>query len=166
VLDTILTNYIKTNELNLKQSTLSMKKENWCDVRSITNKVELTKQYTEIFEKHDLDKKWILMINPEERSLQKLSIQGKIDPSKILKVNIQQRNISLETIEHTLEQGHCSAVILCNATLEKSQLSQLTHFAEKGKTKCIILKNQTQSVINQKLITKSLTVLESSLLLH
>ena len=62
-----------------------MKKENWCDVRSITNKVELTKQYTEIFEKHDLDKKWILMINPEESSLQKLSIQGKIDPSKTFK---------------------------------------------------------------------------------
>jgi len=161
-----LTNYIESNELSLKPITLSMKKEKWCDVRSITNKVELSQQYTEIFEKHDFDNKWILMINPEEKSLQMLSIQGKINPNKILKVNIQQRNISLETIEHTLEQGHCSAVILCNATLENSQLSQLTHFAEKGQTKCIILKNQTQSTHNQKLITKSLTGLDSSLLLH
>ena len=81
-------NYFNTNKLNLKVRSVTVKEDNWCDVRSIANKVELSQQYTEIFEKHDLDNKWILMINPEDESLQKLSTQGKIDPRKILKVNI------------------------------------------------------------------------------
>ena len=159
-------NYLNTNKLNLKVRSVTVKEANWCDVISIANKVELSQQYTEIFEKHDLDNKWILMINPEDDSLQKLSTQGKIDPRKILKVNIHQRNISLKTIQHTLQKGHCSAVILCNATLDKSQLSQLTHFAEKGQTKCIILKKQAQNVFNQSLTTSYLAISDSSLLLH
>lgn len=159
-------NYINTNKLNLKNVKLPVGQTNWCDVISITNKLELSQQYTEIFEKHDLDNKWILMINSEDDSLQKLSTQGKIDPRKILKVNIHQRNISLKTIQHTLQKGHCSAVILCNATLDKSQLSQLTHFAEKGQTKCIILKKQAQNVFNQSLTTSYLAISDSSLLLH
>jgi len=159
-------NHINTNELTLNQRSLTIKKANWCDVRSIANKVELSEQYTEIFQNHDLENKWILMINPDEKPLQQLSNQGKIDPRKILKVNIQQRNISLKTIEHALEKGHCSAVILCDAKLEKAQLSQLTHYAEKGQTKCIILKKQTQNIFNQSLLTNCLAISGSSLLLH
>ena len=159
-------NNFNTNKLNLKSINVTVKEANWCDVRSIANKLEISQQYTEIFEKYGLDNKWILMINPEEKPLQKLSTQGKIDPRKILKVNIHQRNISLKTIQHTLQKGHCSAVILCNATLDKSQLSQLTHFAEKGQTKCIILKKQAQNGFNESLITSYLAISDSSLLLH
>jgi cell division inhibitor SulA len=161
-----LINYINTNELKLKLEYLTTKESNWCDVRSIANTVELSQEYTEIYEKHDLDNKWILMINPEEKPLHQLSTQGKIDPRKILKVNIHQRNISLKTIKNALEKGNCSAVILCNATLNKSQIKQLTHFAEKGQTKCIILKKQTQNGYKQSLITNYVTISDSSLLLH
>ena len=159
-------NYFNTSKLNLKKRSITNEKANWCDVRSIANEFELSQQYTEIFEKHDLDNKWILMINPEEKPLQQLSTQGKIDPNKILKVNIHHRNISLKTIKEALEKGHCSAVILCNAKLDKSQLTQLTQFAEKGQTKCIILKKQTQNVFNQNRIASCLTISDSSLLLH
>ena len=86
-------NYFNTSKLNLKERSITNEKANWCDVRSIANEFELSQQYTEIFEKHDLDNKWILMINPEEKPLQQLSTQGKIDPNKILKVNIHHRNI-------------------------------------------------------------------------
>ena len=159
-------NYFNNSKLNLKERSITNEKANWCDVRSIANEFELSQQYTEIFEKHDLDNKWILMINPEEKPLQQLSTQGKIDPNKILKVNIHHRNISLKTIKEALEKGHCSAVILCNAKLDKSQLTQLTQFAEKGQTKCIILKKQTQNVFNQNRIASCLTISDSSLLLH
>ncbi|NQZ89218.1 MAG: hypothetical protein HRT54_16715 [Colwellia sp.] len=159
-------NYFNTSKLNLKERSITNEKANWCDVRSIANEFELSQQYTEIFEKHDLDNKWILMINPEEKPLQQLSTQGKIDPNKILKVNIHHRNISLKTIKEALEKGHCSAVILCNAKLDKSQLTQLTQFAEKGQTKCIILKKQTQNVFNQNRIASCLAISDSSLLLH
>ena len=159
-------NYFNTSKLNLKERSITNEKANWCDVRSIANEFELSQQYTEIFEKHDLDNKWILLINPEEKPLQQLSTQGKIDPNKILKVNIHHRNISLKTIKEALEKGHCSAVILCNAKLDKSQLTQLTQFAEKGQTKCIILKKQTQNVFNQNRIASCLTISDSSLLLH
>ncbi|MFB0981785.1 MAG: hypothetical protein QMC62_12835 [Alteromonadaceae bacterium] len=159
-------NHINTSELHTKNRKFTFDKANWCDVKSISNRLELSQQYTEIFEKYDLDNKWILMINPEEKPLQQLSTQGKIDPKKILKVNIHQRNISLKTIKNTLEKGHCSAVILCNAKLDASQLAQLTQFAEKGKTKCIILKKQVQNVFNQSQITSCLAISDSSLLLH
>jgi cell division inhibitor SulA len=160
------TNHFNTNKLNVKQNNLPLKRTNWCDVKTIANKVDISQHYTEIFRNHDSDNKWILMINPEEKPLHQLSVQGKIDPKKILKVNIHQRNISLNTIKDALEKGHCSAVILCNATLDKSQLAQLTHFAEKGQTKCIILKKQAQNVFNQSLTTSYLAISDSSLLLH
>lgn len=149
-----ITNYLNTNNLATKKHALPLKDDSWCDVRRITNNVELSQQYTELLQQHDFDNKWILMINPDERPLHQLSTQGKINPKKILKVNIHQRNVSLKTLNNTLEKGHCSAVILCNANVEQSQLSQLTHFAEKGKTKCIILNKQTQNVFNQSRITK------------
>ncbi len=159
-------NYFNASKLNLNKRSITNEKANWCDVRSIANKFELSQQYTEICEKHDLDNRWILMINPEEKALQQLSTQGKIDPNKILKVNIHHRNISLKTIKEALEKGHCSAVILCNAKLDKSQLTQLTQFAEKGQTKCIILKKQAQNVFNQSRIASCLAISDSSLLLH
>ncbi len=162
----ITTNYFNSSELSLTNRSLTNDKSNWCDVRSIANKFELSQQYTEIFEKHDLDNKWILMINPEEKPLLQLSTEGKIDPTKILKVNIHQRNISLETIKDALEKGHCSAVILCNAKLDKSQLTQLTQFAEKGQTKCIILKKPTQNIFSQNRIASCVAISDSSLLLH
>jgi cell division inhibitor SulA len=159
-------NYINTSELSLRERYLTNDKKSWCDVRSIANKLELSQQYTEIFQKHDLENKWILMINPEERPLRQLSTQGKIDPKKILKVNIHQRNISLNTIKDALEKGHCSAVILCNAKLDESQLIQLTQFAEKGQTKCIILKKQVQKVFTQSQVASCVAISDSSLLLH
>ncbi|MFT6902003.1 MAG: cell division inhibitor SulA [Colwellia sp.] len=161
-----LLNHFNTNALPIKNKSLAIEKPNWCDVRVIANTVEVSQQYTDIFQKHDLDNKWILMINPEEKPLQQLSIQGKIDPKKILKVNIHQRNISLKTIKNALEKGHCSAVILCNATLDKSQLTQLAQFAEKGQTKCIILTKQTQKRLNQNRLANYVTISDSSLLLH
>lgn len=98
----------------------------WCDIRSITSKQELSLQYADICQQHKLNNKWVLMINPDEKPLLQLSQQGIIDPKRILKVNINQRNIKMKSIEEALAKGHCSAVILCNATLENSQVNQLT----------------------------------------
>jgi cell division inhibitor SulA len=142
-----IANTFNNRALKNKSDKSSVIKSNWCNIQSIAEQQQLPQQYADICQQYDLDNKWILMINPDNEPLQLLSTQGKIDPRKILKVNIHQRSISLNTIEHALEKGHCSAVILCNVTLKKSQVLQLTHYAEKGQTKCIIL---TTEVLQRK----------------
>ena len=80
-------------------------------------------------------------------------------------VNIHQRNIKMKSIEEALEKGHCSAVILCNATLENSQVDQLKYYAKKGQTRCIILNKQTLNTsIN--LVQKNMNIQNLSLELH
>lgn len=137
----------------------------WCDIRSITSKQDLSLQYADICQQHKLNNKWVLMINPDEKPLLQLSKQGIIDPKRILKVNIHQRNIKMKSIEEALEKGHCSAVILCNATLENSQVDQLKYYAKKGQTRCIILNKQTLNTsIN--LVQKNMNIQNLSLELH
>ncbi len=159
------TNNLINNSLSSSIHKNSVNKFSWCDIRNVASKQELVQQYVDICQKHDLENKWVLMINPDESPLQQLSIEGKIDPKKILKVNISRKDISLHTIEHALEKGHCSAVILCNAILESIQISQLTHYAKKGQTKCIILKKETQTNISQP-STKNLITSHLSAQLH
>jgi len=137
----------------------------WCDIRSITSKQELSLHYADICQQHELNNKWVLMINPDEKPLQQLSSQGKIDPKRILKVNINQRDIKMKSIEEALEKGHCSAVILCNATLEQSQVTQLNYYAKKGKTQCIILNKRTQNT-PMSLVQQNLNRQNFSLELH
>jgi len=159
------TNIFNNNALISNNINNTKLESSWCDIRSITNKQELSLQYADICQQHELHNKWVLMINPDEKPLLQLSKQGIIDPSRILKVNINQRDIKMKSIEEALEKGHCSAVILCNATLEKSQVNQLKYYAKKGKTRCIILKKQTQNT-QLNLVQKNLNRQHLSLELH
>jgi len=140
-------------------------KTSWCDIRSITSKQDLSVQYADICQQHEINNKWVLMINPDEKSLLQLSKQGIIDPRRILKVNINQRDIKLKSIEEALEKGHCSAVILCNATIKYSQVNQLKYYAKKGNTRCIILNTHTANTpVN--LVPKNLNLQNLSMELH
>ena len=117
---------------------------NWLDVININENHNISEQYEDICQKHSLSRKWILMINPADNSLEQLSNSNRIDSSKILKVNTNKTKIALKNIESALCNGNCSAVILCNPTLKNEELAQLNSSAIKGKTACIVLKNNTQ----------------------
>lgn len=116
----------------------------WLDVRGIDNSHQLSDQYEDICRKHEINKKWILMINPENQSLATLSKSTNVDTSKILKVNTNKTKIDIKNIEFALGNGNCAAVILCNPSLKDEELAQLNYFAEKGQTACIVLKNKQQ----------------------
>lgn len=127
--------------LNASKTIALQHNENWIDVRNIEEQEQTLHQYENICKEHKFDKKWILMINPENDYLASLSQSNEIDTSKILKVNTQKTKINLENIESALRNGNCSAVILCNPSLRSNELAQLNKNAEKGKTACIVLQN-------------------------
>jgi len=128
---------ITTLNLNTQNSTQQI--NSWIDVRKLKAEHNLTEQYADICQQHELNKKWILMINPEDDYLDKLAEQNNVDTSKILKVNTRKTKLNIKNVESALCKGNCSAVILCNPSLKKAELSQLKISAEKGKTPCIVL---------------------------
>ncbi|MCO4799781.1 MAG: hypothetical protein KC484_11215 [Colwelliaceae bacterium] len=130
------------NQLNITDKVQLPTSINWVDVRNIEDTHQLTNQYEDICQKHELNNKWILMINPENQSLEVLSKSSKVDTSKILKVNTNKTKIDLKNIESALCHGNCSAVILCNPSLKNEELEHLNQFAKKGKTACIVIKNK------------------------
>lgn len=142
-------NYIKQykiNKLNVKNanniinSPHIINSTNWLDIRESSNELELIQQYADICQQHNISNKWILMINPENNSLEQLTSKYQINTSKILRVDTNKVKISINNIQTALSKGNCSAVILCNASLKQYELSQLTECAKQGKTQCIILK--------------------------
>lgn len=113
----------------------------WCNVVHVNNAIDLTEKYQDICQKHYDNSKWILMINPENDSLEQLSTMGKINPEKILKVNANKVNVSLEHIKSTLLKGTCSAMILNDASYNEDELNDIAHCAAIGKTQCILLQH-------------------------
>lgn len=104
-----------------------------------TKSQELSKEYAEICNQHRLNKKWILMINPENEPLSELASQNNVDTSKVLKVDINKTKFSLKNVEQALINGNCSAVVLSNACLDATELQRLQSSAEKGDTNCIVI---------------------------
>ncbi|NQY36098.1 MAG: hypothetical protein HRT37_14220 [Alteromonadaceae bacterium] len=141
---------IKTDEQTNKTAHSATSKvnieyhsHNWLDIRNIKDQHQLAQQYTTICQQHEQDNKWILMINPEDKSLETLYASGKINTTKILRVNAKRQTININNIATALKTGNCSAVILCNASIKEEEIHQLSAFAQKGKTQCIVLKTTT-----------------------
>jgi cell division inhibitor SulA len=111
----------------------------WCNIIRVNNSHDLSAKYQDICQSHHDDNKWILMINPENDSLEQLSNLGKINPAKILKVNANKVNVSLEHIKKTLLKGTCSAMILSDAHYNQAELKQIAQCAALGQTQCILL---------------------------
>ncbi len=128
-------NLKKTNKLDHNTS------EHWFDLQNISTTDGLSEQYADICQKHELNKKWIMMINPGDEPLMELTESTTIDTSKILKVNTKKTRINLKNIESALSKGNCSAVVLCNPHLKNEELCQLKQSAINGKTACIVLNN-------------------------
>jgi cell division inhibitor SulA len=147
---------INTNKINLKlnnnnlvrsswvktPSSISNNKQ-WCNIIQVEGAVDLSEKYQNICQNHYTDNKWILMINPENESLDQLSSMGKINPEKILKVNANKVNVNFEHIKKALLKGNCSAMILSNAQFSQAELNELSSCAALGQTQCILLQQVT-----------------------
>lgn len=113
----------------------------WLDVRNINNHHHFSDEFINICHQHHHDERWILMINPEEKVLERLSKEHKIDAARILRVHANKVNVNVRNIEAALAKGNCSAVVLCNANFAETELSHFMTCAQRGNTHCIVLKN-------------------------
>ncbi|MFT5852596.1 MAG: cell division inhibitor SulA [Colwellia sp.] len=124
----------------------SGKRANWLQLSNVNNNVELSTQYAHICQQHKQQKKWVLFINPEERSIEQLAHTHDIDASKILMVNYKHNlknniKVVLSHIKSVLSKGNCSAVIVSNSSFEIQEIAQLERSAKKGETRCFLFKN-------------------------
>ncbi len=115
--------------------------QSWFNIKDITNNNQLTQVCNNICQQHKHEKKWILMINPEEQTLEQLNHLQDLDTSKILRVNMKNTELNLTSIKNVLTKGNCSAVILADTKLNQDEIAQLSDSAQQGQTQCIVLKN-------------------------
>lgn len=119
----------------------------WLQQTDVNDDFELSNQYAYICQQHIHTKKWLLFINPEESSIEKLAKTHGVDVSKILMVNYKNSaknhsKIALAQITSVLSKGNCSAVILSNTDFTQDEISQLENSACQGKTQCLLVKKQ------------------------
>ncbi|WP_440876821.1 hypothetical protein [Thalassotalea sp. PLHSN55] len=113
--------------------------DNWFDEITISSHQELSAQYANICHQYHQERKWILMINPEEDSLEPLSDNEQIDARKVLRVNSNKDKLCIAPIKMALQKGNCSAVIVSNSDFTQQQISELIKSAQRGKTQCIVI---------------------------
>lgn len=130
------------NEINTVQLTAVNDPEQWLNIKDVNNERELTQVYSKIYQQYHVTNKWILMINPENNSLESIDNLSEKSFPKILKVNSNKVNVKLENIETALRKGNCSAVIINNVLFNETELSKLYISAREGNTQCIILNNK------------------------
>ncbi len=111
----------------------------WLDQIAFTSNTQLSQQYADICRQHHQEHKWVLMINPEEDSLEKLTENHGIDAGKILRVNTNQQSININHIEIALQKGNCAAVVVSNTDFNQEQIAQLSKSAQRGKTQCVVI---------------------------
>lgn len=125
----------------------------WLELKNVTNNIEFSTQYAQVCQQHSQAKKWVLIINPSDSSLEQLTKTHGVDISKILCVNLKSKkaavkkstliDLDIEQIKSVLCKGNCSAVILSNATFNKKEISELDASARQGETQCVLLKKQS-----------------------
>ena len=141
-------NLQNTNKINDSKSISTS--ANWLQRTNVNNNFELSTQYAHICQQHKQQKKWVLFINPEENSIEQLAHTHDIDASKILMVNYKSSDkgnikVELAHIKSVLSKGNCSAVIVSNSSFATQEIAQLASSAEKGETRCFLLKNSSSA---------------------
>jgi cell division inhibitor SulA len=151
------------NTLNNNGKNLSFSKQAWLEYTSVENQQELCSQYANICQLHKQKNKWVLFINPEESSLEKLAKMHNIDVSKVLCVSFKGKNkaqnmrseksahLDIEQIKSVLCRGNCSAVIMSNASFDNNEMNELNKSARIGKTHCVLLTNERKELIATKM---------------
>jgi len=139
-------NLINTNkiiDLHFSTSEAVNDSAHFLNVKSINSTEELTEQYSNIYDQCKMKNKWVLMVNPEQHSLENMNVTSTTSTPRILQVHSNNMHIKVKNIETALRKGHCSAVVLCNVHFNEKELAQLYTSAKQGNTQCIILNNKT-----------------------
>lgn len=100
---------------------------------------EISRVYAHVCIAHQVDKKWIMMIDPEDELLSSICTEHQLDTNKILKVDTDGKQLSIETLEKTLKQGNCSAVIVGKNRFDNESIARLNKSAQAGNTTCVVL---------------------------
>lgn len=148
MIDTNKNNNININNLiNVNNTSNANNAMNihWLQHTNVSDLFELSHQYATICQQHKQEKKWVLFINPEENSIEKLAKTHGIDVSKILMVNYKSTTanrvkVELKQITSVLSKGNCSAVILSDSSFAATEIEQLELSAKLGQTHCFIMK--------------------------
>lgn len=136
---------IKTNKiskLNINKLEAVNDSRLWLNIKDVSSDNAFTEQYLKICSQHQIKNKWILIVNPENNSLDNMQNLPEESFSCILRVHSNKVNVKIENIETALRKGNCSAVILNNTSFDESELAQLYASARLGHTQCIILNNK------------------------
>jgi cell division inhibitor SulA len=110
-------------------------------IRTIVNEQQYMSEITTICQQYASDKRWVLMINPNDKSLEQLVTCQQIKATNILRVNGAKHKVSILAIEKALMTGNCAVVIICSNEFTRAELSELKYCASIGNTQCIILSN-------------------------
>lgn len=94
---------------------------------------------TDLCLSHQQNKKWILLIDSDEKARDVISADNNIDKSKILHINSDKVRLSANNIETALSTGNCSAVVLLENNLQQEQLSHLNKCAQASNTTFMVL---------------------------
>ena len=149
-----ITGNSNTTTVHRKATNHVIAKQTWLELSNVENTLELSKQYANICQKHKQEKKWVLIINPEESSLEQLASKHGVDISKVLCVSFKGKNkinniidnksahLDIEQIKKVLCQGNCSAVILSNASFNQGEMQELSTSAQLGETHCLLVNNR------------------------
>ena len=130
--------HFKNNQLAFKNTPKNELQAQWVDIKKAKNHDESVKAYTQICTQYGVNNKWILMVNPQEESFEKLA-PSTVNKKNILRVHTNQRKINIDNIAKALLKGNCSAIVLCDLNFTPNEMIQLKACAGIGETKCIII---------------------------
>ena len=130
--------YFKNKELAFKNTAANNIKAQWIDIKKTKSHDESVKAYTQICTQYGVNNKWILMVNPQEESFEKLA-PTTLNQKNILRVHTNQGRINIDNIAKALLKGNCSAIVLCDLYFTANEMNQLQACAGIGETKCIII---------------------------
>ena len=141
---------INNNEINIVNNILKNEpctNIHWLQQTCVENNFELSDHYAHICQQHKQEKKWVLFINPEESSIEKLAKTHGIDASKILMVKYKNAvpnhvEIELKRLTSVLSKGNCAAVILSNNVFTTEDITQIESAAAIGNTHCFLVKQR------------------------
>ena len=100
---------------------------------------DFSQQVANICRQHQNQKKWILVINSAEQTLNQLSLQRDIKMNQILCVNSNKVNVEVSNIETAFQKENCAAIVLNDPKFKPEQVKQLRASAGQSQTKLFVI---------------------------
>ncbi|WP_371372544.1 hypothetical protein [Thalassotalea aquiviva] len=83
------------------------------------------------------DKRWLLCIGGSDEMIADMAL--KTANPYILKVNSVGQKVKFEQLKRALLKGNLATLVLFNSSFDQKRLSELSDYAVKGNTQCIVI---------------------------